>query len=229
MNVQVAPCSFEAAKYAVLNWHYSEAMPSGKLIKFGVWEDGKFIGSILYGRGATPNLGKPYGLDQTELCELVRVALTNHTTPVSQLIALTLNKIKETNPGIRLVVSFADPKQGHVGGIYQAGNWIYSGTSNDANYFKVKGKVTHPKTIAAHGIQSIEWVRKYMDPNAELVPMPGKHRYLYPLDKQIRRRVLQLSLPYPKLITREGSVEGNASGFLSEDVGSTPAPRSKAE
>ncbi len=38
-------CSHEAAKYAVMRWHYSRRMPKSKLVRIGVWEDEKFVGS----------------------------------------------------------------------------------------------------------------------------------------------------------------------------------------
>jgi hypothetical protein len=63
-----------AAKHAVENWHYSESMPAGKLIKVGAWENGRFVGVVIFGRGANNNIGKPYGLDQMAACELVRIA-----------------------------------------------------------------------------------------------------------------------------------------------------------
>jgi hypothetical protein len=67
-------CSFDAAKYAVEHWHYSHAMPAGKLAKVGVWEDGSFIGAVVFGRGANSHLGSPYGLSGLQCSELVRVA-----------------------------------------------------------------------------------------------------------------------------------------------------------
>jgi hypothetical protein len=199
MKLVVAPCDHNASKHAVMNWHYSKAMPSGKLIKFGVWENDTFVGSIIYGRGATPELGSPYGLDQVEVCELVRVALTRHTTPVSQIIAITIEKVKQTNPGLRLVVSFADSAQGHHGGIYQAGNWLYLGQSIH-HRIRIKGELIHPRSLGAkygRGGQSIPWLKTNVDRNAERVTVPGKHRYVFPLDKQMRRQLAKLAMPYP--------------------------------
>lgn len=62
-------CSFEAAKFACENYHYSKVVPAGKLVKIGVWERGQFKGCILFGRGANNNLGKPYALSQSECAE----------------------------------------------------------------------------------------------------------------------------------------------------------------
>ena len=43
VDLKVDWCSYEAAKYAVMHWHYSKTMPAGKTVKLGVWENGRFI------------------------------------------------------------------------------------------------------------------------------------------------------------------------------------------
>jgi len=187
-----------AAKHACENWHYSGCLPMGKLVKVGAWEDRKFIGVVIFGRGATPNLGKPYGLDQTECVELVRIALRDHATPVSKIAAIAIRMLKKSNPKVRLIVSFADRSQGHHGGIYQAGNWVYSGVGASSRFWLVNGQVTHPRTVIERGgSNSLEGAKK-IDPKAEAVQVPGKHRYLMPMDKQMRKRVQSMSKPYPK-------------------------------
>lgn len=205
----VAPCDIRAARHAVMKWHYSKAVPAGKLVKFGVWENEKFIGAVIFGRGATPHLGSPYQLEQTEVCELVRVALDKHEAPVTQIVAEAIRQLKQTNPGLRLIVSFADPDEGHHGGIYQAGNWVYNGTSPSARFFKINGKKTHPRSVGAKGgIQSLEWVQANLDSKAEIVVTAPKLRYLYPLDKAMRRKIEKMALPY------ENAVEGLEASHL---------------
>jgi hypothetical protein len=209
----------EAAKYAVLNWHYSKCLPAGKLVKVGAWENDKFIGAVLFARGATPNLGKPYGLNQDACCELVRVALTRHIAPVSRIVALSIKFLKKSNPRLRLVVSFADQSQGHHGGIYQAGNWIYTGSGQPATFYKIKGKMTHPRTIGSAGyVQNLSGARQ-IDPRATAVLMPGKHRYLMPFDTEMRSKILPLARPYPK---RARSDTKDTPGFHPGEGGSTP-------
>ena len=194
-------CSYKAAQYAVTHWHYSRSMPTGKLIKIGVWEDKKFIGCVLYGRGANIHIGKPYNLEQDEICELVRVALKNHQTSVTQIISKSLKLLKKTNPHLKLVISYADKDQNHLGGIYQAGNWIYEGLKNQntTSAFIIKNKKVHPRSIASlGGVQSLEWIQENMDPNAKKHITKGKYKYLYPLSKKMRKQVLPLKKPYPK-------------------------------
>lgn len=187
-----------AAKYACEHWHYSGCLPAGKLVKVGAWENDKFIGVVLFGRGATPNLGRPYNLGQDQCVELVRIALTSHQTPVSRIASLAMKFLRKSNAKIKLIVSFADQSQGHHGGIYQAGNWIYNGQGSSAKFYMIRGKLTHPRSIGAKGFtQNIDGARK-IDKHASVVNVPGKHRYLMPLDAETKKLVLPLAKPYPK-------------------------------
>ena len=197
--IKVRRCSYQAAKHAVMNWHYSKAMPTGTLVKFGIWEDGNFIGAVLYGRGTNRHIGSQYELDQFEICELVRVALTDHKTPVSQIVAQTLKELKATNPGLRLVISYADPEQGHSGVIYKAGNWLFVGAPSSMPYFVINGKKTHSRTAYVAG-RNLDWYRKNVDPKATKVTPQPKLKFIYPLDKQFRRKVAKLALPYPNAV-----------------------------
>lgn len=193
-------CDHAAAKYAVQRWHYSRAMPGGKLSKVGVWEGGEFVGVVIFGRGATPHIGSPYGLPQTQICELVRVALRRHQWPVSRILAIAVRMLKRANPGLRLIVSFADTKQGHHGGIYQAAGWTYAGSSGQRR-LRVHGRVVHPRSMGSKygvGGQSIAWLRANVDAHAEDIRDPDKHRYLMPLDADMRRQIAALAQPYPK-------------------------------
>jgi len=201
-SLRVAACKRDAAVYAVEHWHYSKTMPVGRLVHHGVWERERFIGAVLYGRGANNHLGSGYGLPVEQVCELVRVALREHAAPVSQIVAESLRLLKRSNPGLRLVVSYADPAHGHHGGIYQAGNWLYVGESGATPEFLIHGQQMHMRSLhARHWRQSLPWIREHVDRNADLVPVPAKHRYLMPLDRATSRRVRSLALPYPPAAT----------------------------
>jgi hypothetical protein len=197
----------EAAKYACANWHYSKCLPVGKLVKVGAWEDEKFIGVVLFGRGANYNMVKGYGLGQDQGCELVRIALKAHQTPVSKIAAMAMRFLKKQSPDIRLIVSYADPEQGHHGGIYQAGNWLYKGLSASALKVWYNGKWSHKKTVDDAGVNQS---------NLKTKRVAGKHTYLMPLDAEMREHILPLSKPYPK------RVKDQDSEYPSELGGETP-------
>ena len=213
MNLHLDWCSYEAAKYACEHWHYSQTVPATPL-RIGVWEHNKFIGCVLFSHGANKSIGSPYGLNQQECCELVRVALTTHANPVTKILSIALKLLQKHCPGIRLVVSYADKDQGHDGGIYKGGNWVYVGTVETGRCFIIKGKKTHPKSVHSKGIrQTINDVRKYLDPNATLFMTSGKHKYLMPLDDDMREQIEYLRKPYPKRVKQAiGSDQEPAEG-----------------
>jgi hypothetical protein len=196
-------CSQDAATYAVTRWHYSKRMPKGKLVKIGAWEGGKFVGVVIFGLGSTPMMGRAEGLPPGQTCELVRVALApGHVTPTSRVVAIALRMLRKLNPGLRLIISFADTAQGHVGGIYQAGGWIFVGGKEESNgAYMVRGKIVHPRSLHhkyGAGGQSIPWLRANVDPRAERIRTPVKYKYLMPLDAETRAKILPLAKPYPK-------------------------------
>lgn len=205
MTLQINWATHQSAKYACENWHYSKCMPVGKIIKVGAWENGKFIGVVLFSRGANARIGMPYGLEQTEICELTRVALRKHECFVSEILAEAIRFLKKKSPDLQMIVSYADCEQGHKGGIYQATNWIYEGKTKGERYFIVNGKKTHTKSIHSKFKGkykdyscSLKWIRKYVDANATEYITVGKHKYLMPLNKKMRKKLIKLHKPYPK-------------------------------
>jgi hypothetical protein len=204
VELRIDWCSHDAARYAVEKWHYSHRMPKSKLAKFGVWENGKFVGAVIYGVGAGNSTnGRRWGLGaRWDMCELVRVALNTHATPTSRIVAITLKLIHKASPKLRLITSFADTQQGHLGVLYQAGGWLYLGGKEETSGgYRVNGQIFHPRSLHdryGKGGQSIPWLRAHVDPKAERLRTPVKHHYVYPLDEEMRTRMAQFVKPYPK-------------------------------
>jgi hypothetical protein len=215
VDLRIDWATHEAAKYACENWHYSGCIPKSKLVKVGVWEGGVFIGVVIFGSGASPQIGRPYKLASDEVCELVRIALKSHKTPVSKILSIALKFLLRSNPKLRLIVSYADPIQGHHGGVYQATNWIYSGKTNPCEWFKI---VATGQLVHSHSYRRGRPGRATRNKAAgliESVPMV-KHKYLMPLDDEMKQYITPLSKPYPKR-TKE-----QASEFHSDLGGATP-------
>ena len=210
----ITTASTKATRYACLHFHYAKAVPISS-ISYNVFnESGEWCGVVIYSYGANPRIGMPYGLKQGEIVELVRVALNGKQECTPQAVAMTLKQLKKDAPMVRLVVSYADCDQEHLGTIYQATNWIYEGTknTNDVSAFIVhRGGVTkkmHKKSIYSviitengkrmHCPQTLEYVRKYIDKDAEVFHTKGKRKYLMPMDKKMRKQIEPLRKPYPK-------------------------------
>ena len=213
-----------AAKHAVEKWHYSQRLPMPPLVKVGAWEDGKFIGCILFGRGANNAIGREYGLTQLEACELVRIALTDHKAPVSRIASFAIKFLQKQSPGVRLVVSYADAEQGHHGGVYQAMNWLYVGRSMGSAEFFHEGRWKHNREITSGAFGSSRAV-------SDISKLPkrktqGKHKYLMPLDDEMRAQIAPLAKPYPKRVKqattgdqsagRQGSTDPHAPNIAAE-------------
>jgi len=200
VNLKIDWASHEAAKYACLNWHYSKSIPVPPLVKVGAWENDKFIGVVIFSRGASSNLMSPYGLKQDEGCELTRIALSNHKNTVSRIMKFALMFLKKNSPNLKLIVSFADPQYGHHGGIYQASNWIYCGDTALGVEYWHNGKRLHSRQVSEKGwnIQQGQQRKTVKPSECKVIKTLGKHRYLMPLDDNMRKQVQQLAKPYPK-------------------------------
>lgn len=206
-QLKVDWCDYRASKYAVTHWHYSRSMPSGKCVNFGVWENGTFIGAVMYGTGAAPQAADPFGLDRLEVCELVRVALNRHQSPVTRIVAVTLRLLRRKCPGIRLVVSYADPEQGHAGAIYQAGNWIYLGKTAPCEHFVVNksGRRIHSKTVRT-GRRG--YATQLLKDGVLSSIKVWKHKYVFPIDQTLRPQLERQRKPHPRV----ESVDSDTSG-----------------
>lgn len=217
-------CSHEAAKYAVEHWHYSRSLPTPPLVKVGAWESGRFIGCVLFSRGASDSIGRPFSLQQTEIAELTRVALTGHQVSTSRIVRLAILLLRRCAPGLRLLISYADPNQGHHGGIYQAGGWLYLGkTAPDKAYIGPDGKRWHSRMVATSGRKKVYGAYRpvWRPEQCRPVALLGKHKYALPLDDAMRRQIEPLRQPYPK---RAGSIAADAPAAQAGEGGSTPTP-----
>jgi len=174
-------------------------MPKSKLVKIEVWENNKFIGCIIFGSGANNNMLKPYGLSMQQGCELVRVALSTHKSPVTKIISIAIRLLKQNFPKLRLIISYADQRQNHLGIIYQAGNWIYTGSLKSTDEYFIDGKWWHQRTVNSSfgSYKNVKYSGK----------RDGgyRFRYLFPLDNEMRLKIEPLRKPYPKDLCVESS------------------------
>lgn len=104
-----------------------------------------------------------------------------------------------------IIVSFADTAQNHVGYIYQAANFIYTGRSAEFADPKVAGRDKHQasyKGMTADDIRNV-----YGAGNVSMEQRSSKHRYVY-FNARGRRRAALISalryetMPYPKQVAK---------------------------
>ena len=199
-NLKLDWCSHDAARYACETWHYSECVPAGRTVKIGVWEDGEFVGVVIYTPGASPWLATPFdGVTPNQVAELARVALDDHETPTSKILSISQKLLKRNSPKLRILISFADPKPGHDGTLYQASNWYYVGRAKSNTDIRIGDELKHERSVGGkYGTSSVKKLKQMLNVRPiERVRRPNKYKYVYPLDDEIEAKVKGMSKPYP--------------------------------
>ena len=178
----------------------------------------KLIGVLVYGNpvGSNSLAAISDGLKKKEVLELTRLYIDDgYGKNIESLsISKSIKWLKQYWPKLKYLISFADPEQEHVGTIYQATNWLYTGISAKDEWYIIKGERIHPRTVGErYGTRSMAGL-KHMGIIAERTLMHGKHRYIYVMKggKQRKRLLRSLhydTLPYPKQYTKTVTTIGN--------------------
>jgi len=131
----------------ILQKHYSKRLCSVSFA-FGLYINKMIEGVITFGMPPSSTLaesicGKKYAKYVLELNRLtVSENLPKNT--LSQFVAKSIKLLKKP----KIIVSFADQNLGHSGYIYQATNFIYTGTSsNNYQYVDKNGKEFHFRNL----------------------------------------------------------------------------------
>ncbi len=184
MEYTIKILSRPAANEYIVKHHYTHA-PSVSVLNLGVFRDNALIGVISYGQSVAPKMHTALisYLQKDEYFELLRLHVKDVTPKhfESWFISESFKWIKEFYPKVKILVSFADPSEGHNGTIYQATNWHYVGKTSKAKFYRnIKtGKLVHPRTYLKW-VQAGKW-----DLIKDHVPeiRHGKYRYVYFLSK----------------------------------------------
>lgn len=183
--------SSKAIKYACMNFHYAKTVPAAS-VGYSVFNDkNEWCGVILYGGGASANMGKPYNLRYGQYLELVRMALNGKQESTSKAMAISIKLLRKHCPTVKLLISYADKGQNHFGTIYQATNWYFveESESSGVDLF-YNGKWVHDRIRGTMSKKLVDSLPKRK--------RSGKRKYLYPLDKEFVNYCEKIKKPYPK-------------------------------
>ena len=205
MSVNVRAVSRLDVKPFLLGIHYARRMPSVSFA-YGLFRSDDLEGVVTYGTPPSATLRSGIcGPDfSAHVLELNRLCLKNNKrNDASMLVARSLRIIE----GDRIIVSFADTAQSHLGIVYQASNFLYCGLSAKRTDWKVRGKEhLHGQTIADEfrGVKNRAAAMrdKYGD-DFYLEPRSRKHRYVMIIGSKKFKRAALAALrynqePYPK-------------------------------
>jgi hypothetical protein len=183
----------------LLKRHYAKRRVGARRA-FGLFSGTKLVGVVLFSVPAGSTLaasicGPEYA---DKVLELSRLSVPRRSPNVaSYLIGRALRML-----GDSIIVSFADAGVGHVGAVYQACSWSYTGRSAVTYHY------AHPVTG-----RIIAKTRRHIDTKAARLgltegqlcktPQPAKHRYVTVtgnrrFKRQARAALRYEVLPYPK-------------------------------
>ena len=188
--MDVKRITYAQSKRMILNNHYAHRMPSISWA-FGLYDNGSLKGVVTYGKPASNSLckgvlGEEYSSNVYELNRLI-IDEGLPKNSASFLVGSSLKQLKKYN---LCIVSFSDLGMNHNGYIYQACNFIFTGTTpSRTDKYVPKGKHSRHYDKGA--------VEKYR------VLRTSKNRYIYfACDRRMKKewasKLRYLPQPYPK-------------------------------
>ncbi len=229
-RVSVREISTSIAKEIIVKKHYTHAWTACRYslgifyktdIENVLGEREKLIGCLIYGFpvGAKAPTSVCEGLTKDNILELTRLYCDDGYGSNIESFALgqSFKWLKENDKAIKVLLSYADNGQEHLGGIYQATNWIYQGLNTDIALMPNYGisvqkdpyKWIHSRSVFTKwGSGNLEHLRREIGKDGYTEfwrrEEPPKHRYiqLIPQDKREKKDLMKrLKHPireYPK-------------------------------
>lgn len=226
-KVSIREINKSVAKHMIVKYHYSHAWTMCRYA-LGVYYKGdgeffgseKLIGCLVYGYPVGRSAIKSVidGLEKDECLELTRLFI--HDGYGSNIESFSMGQsfkwMRENAPNIKMLLSYADPEQLHLGGIYQATNWLYqdcrdiqlmpnySVSLSDSPYSWI-----HSRTVFSKwGSHNVEHLKKEIGKQNKSCfwrkKEAPKHRYIQILgqNKSEKRKLSKMlkhkTSPYPK-------------------------------
>ena len=124
-KINIQKISYDDAHPWVLRKHYARRIPNIKYA-YGLFKDCVLVGVVTFGIPASPTLCRGVCGDEfsDRVLELNRLCIDSDIDNSASLLVANSMKLL---PSETIVVSYADTSMGHVGYVYQATNFIYTG------------------------------------------------------------------------------------------------------
>lgn len=210
-SMDVRKVSVKFAREFISTYHYTKTMPDSTKFVFAGFYSDRLAGVIVYGMGSSKNQYTALfpDIENGKYLELTRL-WSPDDMPKNTESKLISESFKLLPKEIEVLMSFANPSQGHVGTIYQATNWHYCGMSSGGKQLITDdGIKKHSRLLGIYRMRHPEYENIT---NGELMDMygysyvesAGKHRYVYLLgNKKTKKKnfnkIKQYIQPYPKL------------------------------
>lgn len=208
------------AQSIVIENHYLHRKCSASY-SFGIFEVGtdKLLGCVVFGTPASRFVQKGVcGDDEADnVIELTRLWIDDCVgkNAESFLVSYGLRWMRKNNVKQDIVISFSDTGEGHYGCVYQASNFLYTGTNHIQKDWYVDGKMLHPRHFNDR-FGSVNEAKAFFGDRMVQVERSVKHRYVYFNCGKSRKRKLLRKLryeikPYPKIESLNSSLVSKIS------------------
>ena len=192
----------ETAAPFIEQWHYLHTVPTGKNIFFGRYDDDQTLYAVAnYGIGVNnyqaAYLGRHTGYDVTpdtllELKRMCRREPKQETMPLTRFLKICHHALKKQ--GVRFIIAFSDPEQGHNGGIYKAANFTYLGkTNSERHLIDTDGTLVHRRRVLRymerHTLNAASARRQL---GLTIIKTMSKERWFLALNREARRAKEQM-------------------------------------
>ena len=199
-QLRVQPIPNGAARDLLIREHYLHSLPGGTMLCFGVFLAARLLGALTIGVG--PKLGHRLVEDASsqDCATLTRLWLSDKLSANSEsrVIGVVLRSLAR-HTSIKFLLAYADPSVGHVGIVYQASGWLYTGLSSPTSVYDLgDGILRHGRSLGySFGSHSVKHFRASGVPIKAVTQSP-KHRYLRFLDRSWKKRLRIPVVPYPR-------------------------------
>lgn len=196
-----------AMEMVIANHYLHRAAPA--MFAYGLFDGLEMVGCIIYGKPASRSLcmGVCGPEESSRVIELTRLWIEDGT-PKNTESYLIGNTLRMLPPEYDVIVSYAEIGAGHVGTVYQATNWIYTGMSDRHVEWRLEGETgKHGRHLFdEHG--GVENAKAFYGDRLQRVERGRKHRYVMLRGSKRRRKELLAKLryeikPYPKVVIDE--------------------------
>lgn len=170
---------YQEALPFILNIHYAKRVPSINYA-YGLFLQQELVGIVSYGIPASASLceGVAGKNNKHHVIELNRLVLKhNKKNEASILIGASFKLL----PKPKIIVSYADTKEKHLGVVYQATNFMFTGTTKERT-----------DMAGADGKHS----RHHLGDATNRVHRSAKHRYIYVIGNKRDKKLLTKQINY---------------------------------
>ena len=205
-GLRVSPIPLRTARSFLVSEHYLHTLPAGTQLAFGVFLGSSLAGALSLGVGPKNGHALVQGAGQDDCLTLTRFFLDDRLprNSASRVLGMVMH-VLQRHTNLLFVLTYADPMHGHVGTIYQATNWLYTGRSEATPLYDLgNGIPRHSRSLGhAYGTRSVAYLNA-QGIDVRLVAQGRKHRYMHLLGRGVRERLTVPVLPYPKREARDG-------------------------